>query len=273
MGFFSRSRDKFQLRSLTSKYRKNPSVDGLVKLVQCQLRLEMQADACRIAAQGTKKFPESDLVQEMNRIAQQQRAKRAIQEARDEIERHSNPRSFLKLARESLQLGDSETSLISLHQCIKKFPECAPAYSVLAQIHETRFLRDLSSNDGSLVVKYARHACRLDPSDADPQIRLAEFFEKIGSPNWARQSVEQVLVRAPKNNQALALIDRIQSVPGGLEDLESVLMKIEENGCLPGDDAGERRRVNRELIRLRASLETLEETTPRMSCSGPGSSR
>src|SRR5262245_33270725 len=154
MGWFKRSRDKLLAYRRRSAYEKRPSAETLTQLIQCLLSMGDYAEAYRFSSLGVKSYIQNELIRELHRISTQQRAREGIEAARKEIQTNPSRHAYLKLARDSLTLRDSETARKALEECVARYPDCAPAFVGLAQIHETLFLWDLAAEDAHQGIPY-----------------------------------------------------------------------------------------------------------------------
>jgi tetratricopeptide (TPR) repeat protein len=268
MGWFQRGRDKLVAYRRRSAYEKHPSAETLTQLIQCLLSMGDYAEAHRFSSLGVKTYIQNELIRELHRISTQQRAREGIEQARKEILTNPTRHSYLKLARDSLTLRDSETARKALEECVARYPDCAPAFIGLAQIHEKLFLWDLAAEDGHQVIRYANEARRLSPSEVEPVFHVAQFFARIGATTHARRTAERVLKLDRGHAGARTLIELLAKEPENAEevDLNILLQQIEEKGRLPGDEVSERERIQREISRYRAGLPELRESLPGSRC-------
>src|SRR5262245_20341171 len=213
MGFFARSKDWLKLRSKQAQLKKSPDPVILCELVQCHLRLGELDEALEHINWGLKRFPDSDVVQETQRIVVRERARTGIQTISKELQNNPTAEAYLKLAQFAVQLRDSDSAGKALRECIKRFPECAPAYALLAELHERRFARDLAAADGMAILGFAQKACRLDPTDIETQIRLARFLSTIGADYLARKLLIAVVSRDSRRQDARTLLDQMVENP------------------------------------------------------------
>ncbi|MEW6745365.1 MAG: hypothetical protein AB1486_21650 [Planctomycetota bacterium] len=156
---------------------------------------------------------------------------------RSPLRRIVSPRPYFEKARDALESHDDETALHLMHECTERFPKCAPAYSLMANIHERRFLRELHASDARLVVRYLRAACSLDEANRNLRARFERFLDLIG--------VEPHPGRPGSAGGPPAPDD---------EEVDERLLQIEEAGSLPGDYGEEAGRIRRERDRLRRCL-------------------
>jgi tetratricopeptide (TPR) repeat protein len=268
MGWFQKSRDKLVAYRRRSAYEKHPSAETLTQLIQCLLSMGDYAEAYRYSSIGIKSYIQNELIRELHRISTQQRAKEGIEQARKEILTNPSRHSYLKLARDSLTLRDSESARKALEECLVRYPDCAPAFVGLAQIHEKLFLWDLAAEDGNQVIRYATEARRLNPSDVEPVFHLAQFFARIGAIAHARRTAERVLKIDRAHAGARSLLELLAREPDDAEevDIATLLQQIEEKGRLPGDEVSERDRIQREIARYRAGLAELRDALPGSRC-------
>ncbi|MFO0984875.1 MAG: tetratricopeptide repeat protein [Planctomycetota bacterium] len=267
MGWFKRIGDQLLAHRRKAAFDKDPSAENLVRLVQLLLSMGEPTEAHRFTCLGIKSFPHDELVHELHRIATQQRARKGVEQARAEIESSPSRRAYLKLARDSLTLRDSDTARKALEECVQRYPDCAAAYAGLAQLHERLFLWDLAADDGHRLIRYATEAQRLNPSDPDPTFHLALFYERIGALGHARKAAEHVQELDRSHSSARAFLERLPPAPAAEdESMVSLLQQIEEHGRLPGGDMSERHRIARELARYRTSLAELRQSLDGARC-------
>ncbi len=260
MGFLAKSRDWLKLRAKQAQVKKSPDPIVLSELVQCLLRLKDLDAAYEHVSWGMKRFPDSDVVQETHRIVVREKARLGVQQATKEIQESPSPMGFMRLAKSALQLRDGETAGKALRECVRRFPDCGPAHSLLAEIHERRFLRDLAVSDGMAVISFAQKACRLDPTDVDTQLRLARFLGMIGAVSMARKLATAILARDSRRSDARELVDSLPDNPPAQkpDEIGEMLARIEEDGRLPGDGS-EEYRIQREVGKLCRGIREVKE--------------
>ena len=271
VGFLARSRDRLLLSRRLARWRDDPSPATLVDAVQTLLRLGEVERAYAIARQGVTRMKGDALVHELWRIATRAHAEEGLVVARAEIRAKPSASAFLRVARCSALLRDSEGAMRALEECLRLFPTTATAHAALAELLEQRWHRDLAAADGRLVLTHFRKAWRLDGAEATRPMRLAAFLARIGAVRAALAVAEEVLQLHEDVSDARALRDSLaQVVEKGLaagtleaahgDDVDGLLRHIEESGRVAGDP-GEATRVARESARLCAALPSFRART------------
>ena len=246
------------LRNKQNRFRKEQTPSVFCELVQCHLRLGDYDTAYQQSVWGLRRFPDSEIVQEMAQITQRAVAGKAMQQARQQIKQKPTPDGYQKLAKYALQVSDGATAMEAQRECLQRFPTYAPAHARLAQLCERRFMRDLAFADGCDVVNHYRKACKLEPSDEDSSIRLIRFYAKIGAFGTAREFALLQTDQLPESTELQTICEKLDNAPAGDsdEDVFLILRRIEEDGRLPGDGQ-DQRRMQREVMRIRSGLPNL----------------
>lgn len=260
MSFLSQTKDRLTLEMKKLRLRKNPTPGVISEVVQCCIRLRRFEEACKIAQEGLREFPKAVLLQEIYRIAVRELARDEVKHARKEAREKPSPAAFLRLAKNAIQILDAATAVEALAECIKRYPECAPAHAALGDVYERRYARDLLAVDGRRVIDLLETARRLDPTDLGSQLRLARFLARIGAYALSRKNAEELIHRDSSMDEVRDLLATLPEggEPEDAEALADILQHIEEAGKMPRDRQ-DATRTRREVSRLSRGLPKVRE--------------
>jgi Tfp pilus assembly protein PilF len=93
------------------------------------------------------------------------------------------PELYQEIADLHVELGDFGAVHGTAEECIRRFPDDAGGYLVLAKARLSNFYRDISARDGLEAVHGLEKVIELDPKNQRAHRLLAEVLYRVGSKN------------------------------------------------------------------------------------------
>ncbi len=184
-----------ELRRLEARAKEALSPSTLVDLGQVYINMGMIDHSLRVADEGLALFPQSDALKKLKKFAKKTQLNKAIKGLRVRLNKGPTPVLYKEIADLYLELGDFGAVHGTAEECIRRFPDDAGAYLVLAKARLTNFYRDISARDGIEAVRGLEKVVELDSENVKAHKLLAEVLYRVGSVKVAGRSGLQMCAR------------------------------------------------------------------------------
>jgi tetratricopeptide (TPR) repeat protein len=218
-----------ELRRLEAKAKEALSPSTYVDLGQVYINMDMIDHAQRVADEGLALFPQSDALKKLKKFAKKTQLNKGIKELRVRLNKGPSPGLYKEMADLYLELGDFGAVHGAAEECIRRFPDDARAYLVLAKARLTNFYRDISARDGIEAVRGLEKVVELDPENVKAHKLLAEVLYRVGSVNLAVKHLRIALELAPGDREAETLMRETETRKNVEGTLEELFHKVETN--------------------------------------------
>jgi len=231
MNLFQRLKIWKELKRLETRSREEPSPSTFVDLGQVYLNMSMSDRAVQVAEEGLALFPDSDELRSLRRVACKAEAGSRIVALRAQLSKAPDPASYRELANLHMEVGDTTAAISTSEECIRRFPDDAGAYLVVARARLTNFYRDLSARDGLEAARCLQRIVALQPDDQRSHRLLLDLYYRVGAANPALQLLSVVEAQSPGDPELKAIRREFEGKPGG-DDLEVLFHNVEAQGRL-----------------------------------------
>jgi tetratricopeptide (TPR) repeat protein len=221
-----------ELKRLEVRVREAPSPSTFVDLGQVYINLGLYDQTLRISDEGLALFPHSEELRKLHRYAMKHQLNGRIKDLRERLNRSPQPRLYEELAGLYLDLGDFGAVYGTCEEAIRRFPDDAGVFLVLARARMTNFFRDLRARDGLETVRCLEKVISLQPSNARAHKLFAETLYRIGGISSALHHLEILRDLTPDDPEVESLYREALSRPAVEEDLESLFHAVESTGTL-----------------------------------------
>ncbi|MCA8956243.1 MAG: hypothetical protein KDC87_09215 [Planctomycetes bacterium] len=232
MKLFQRLKIWKELKRLEAKVHENPSPSTYVDLGQVYLNMEMTDHTVRVADEGLSLFPNSEELRKLRKFAQKAQLNAKIKDLRVRLNKSASPKIYKELADQYLELGDFGAVQGIAEECIRRFPEDAGAYFVLAKARLTNFYRDMSSRDGLDAVRGLQRVVDLERKNTKALKMLAEVLIRVGALDDANEYLQRAKKLMPSDRETESLLREAQNGKRMQGSIDSMFHHVEERGTM-----------------------------------------
>ncbi len=218
-----------ELRRLEARAKEALSPSTLVDLGQVYINMGMIDHSLRVADEGLALFPQSDALKKLKKFAKKTQLNKAIKGLRVRLNKGPTPVLYKEIADLYLELGDFGAVHGTAEECIRRFPDDAGAYLVLAKARLTNFYRDISARDGIEAVRGLEKVVELDSENVKAHKLLAEVLYRVGSVKVAVKHLRIALELAPGDREAETLMRETEARKNVEATLEELFHRVETN--------------------------------------------
>ena len=263
MNLFQRIKIWKELKRLENRAREEPSPSTFVDLGQVYLNMSMSDRAVQVAEEGLALFPESDELRKLRKVAGKSEANARIGALRAQLNKVPEPQGYRELATLQLETGDSAQAISTCEECIRRYPDDAGAYLVVARARLTSFYRDLSARDGLEAARCLQKVVSLDGADRRSRRLLLDLYYRVGAASAAQPLLKALEAQKAGDPELKAIGEQLAKQTGG-EDLEVLFHNVEASGRLTNAPITRPRTAQRpgaddSLGRIRSSLASIAE--------------
>lgn len=185
----------------------HPNAEKVGRLARKYLEGGQLEDSARVLQEGMSKYPGlSELEDVAHFVAQRQLRE---QELRMQEVLNSAREAYHRLAQAQISVGDVKAARETIWSGLQRFPDCAPLYRCLGELHLRLFLEDYLPRDGMSAAENMERALGLDETDTQARAYLAGFYYRVGSYHRAAKHLANVLDRMNSVEQDYALVEQL----------------------------------------------------------------
>lgn len=264
MNLFQRLKIWKELKRLELRAREQPSPSTFVDLGQVYINLGMCDRTLAIAEEGLALFPDSSELRKLRKFSKKTQLTKRIEELRTRLNRSPEAALYRELAGLYLEMGDFGAVHGTCEECVRRFPDDAGIYLVLARARLTSFYRDLSSREGLEAVRCLERVLDLEGDNVKARRLLVDLLHRIGAFRPALQHLAMLERMLPGEQELHALRQQLASGPGEGDDIEVLFHNVEAVGRLPHVPVSRERHVKPRtgeegIGRIRDSLAQIAE--------------
>lgn len=117
--------------------------------------------------------------------------------------------AYYRLAQAHISVGDLKVATETIWAGLQRFPDCAPLYRCLGELHLKLFLQDYLAHDGTVAADNLERALGLDETDLQATTYLAGLYFRVGSYNRAAKHLRNLLDRMSSGEERYAFIEKL----------------------------------------------------------------
>ncbi len=233
MKLLNRLRIWKELRTLEAKVRETPSPSTFVDLGQVYINLGMLNETLAAADEGLRLFPNSAELRKLLKFAKRKQLDGRIKDLRQRLNKAASPKLYRELSQLYVDLGDSGAVQGTCEECIRRFPQDAAAYLMLARTRLSNFYRDLTPRDGLEAVRNLQKAIEFEPGNVTALRLLTEVLYRTGAARSSLTSLQRLRQLEPQDNEIALALDSLRTQPSqSYEDLDVLFHAVEAAGRL-----------------------------------------
>jgi predicted regulator of Ras-like GTPase activity (Roadblock/LC7/MglB family) len=257
--------------SKTRQQQRAPTAEGKTPLavateVQRLVDKKCMVEALALAEQGVYQYARSEACLSLFRFLKRESLASQIAELRHKVEREPSPLVYARLADTYKEIGDFDKAIDLCNKGIELYPDHEAGWIILGKIRLERFKEDFLPRDALLAIEYFERAFELNRSSYKTLLELAELFTDVGAKRRARRKLDAIFEFAPDDEKALALRQKVESLPDARrEDLDELVKEHAEKrlkaatrrGRKAGETLSPAARLAKNPMQLRERLESL----------------
>jgi tetratricopeptide (TPR) repeat protein len=185
----------------------SPGAQSIGRLARKYLESGQLEDSSRVLQEGMKKYPGLSELEDVAHFVSQLLLRQ--QELRMQEVLHSARSAYCQLAQAHISVGDLKAATETIWSGLQRFPDCAPLYRCLGELHLRLFLEDFLPHDGTVAAENLERALGLDDTDTQARAYLAGLYCRVGCYSRAARHLHNLLDRMSSNEKDYALVERL----------------------------------------------------------------
>ena len=197
-----------------TRTRVRPNSDNVARLARTYLEAGEITKSAETLAKGLDQFPALSDLEDVAHFVAQLQLRQQESNLRDVLDQ--TRQAYHELARAHVAVGDLKSATEVIWAGLQRFPDSAPLYRELGEIHLGLFLEDYLPRDGTLAAENLERAAQLDETDILSHRYLVGLFMRVGSYDYAAQHLRR-------------LLEKMSSAESDYAFLESMLVRCQHH--------------------------------------------
>jgi len=185
----------------------SPGAHSVGRLARKYLENGRLDESARILHEGMTRYPGLSELEDVAHFVAQLQLRQ--QELRMQDVLLQARKVYHALALSHIAVGDLKAATETVWAGLQRFPDCAPLYRCLGELHLRLFLEDLLAHDGVTAAENLERALGLDETDTQARAYLGGFYFRVGSYNRAARHLRHLLDRMSSNEPDYPFVEQI----------------------------------------------------------------
>jgi len=200
-------KEGLSLWSSRVRARMQPSGGNIGRLARRYIEGGRLDESAKVLDEGMTRYPGlSELADVAHFVAQLQLRRQEVQ-TKEVLE--SARQAYYQLAQAHVSVGDLKSATETIWGGLQRFPDCAPLYRCLGELHLRLFLEDYLVHDGLSAAENLERAVGLDETDTQARTGLAGLYMRVGCHNRAAVHLKSLLGRMSSGEGDYAFIENL----------------------------------------------------------------
>lgn len=187
--------------------RLRPSGDNVGRLARRHLDAGQVDASAQVLVTGMERFPGLSELEDVAHFVAQLQLRQ--QEVRMQEVLSSAREAYYKLAQAHISVDDLKAATETIWSGLQRFPDCAPLYRCLGELHLRLFLEDYLVGDGNSAAENLERTLGLDEADTRARTCLAGLYVRLGSYGRAAVHLRNLLERMSSDENDYAFIEKL----------------------------------------------------------------
>jgi tetratricopeptide (TPR) repeat protein len=228
LGILANVKYRIQLAKLKGRIDKDPSPAAIGDLVRYYINAGDIKSAYRLVKKGLQDFPDSEILKGYWNYVRKTKVSEKVRDTLAALEQEPTPEGYITVVNAYRSMKDTDTAADYCRKFLDSFPTSSDAYRLMGELRIERFASDFSAKDGRAAESALQRCLELNEEDQEARRLLARLYYCCGLTKRSRNLVDEILERSPDDEDAKALIEILEEVPEGDEDIDLRFSQIEE---------------------------------------------